>query len=123
MTPHEQKIRNDVIEFATLLFGTGWREQLATKLGTCHRNLDHWMRADQPIPPAIVLGVINLMKTHMNDQRREQAELDKRLKELTMTIKTPARRSKVIEKSNWMEKSVPKFGAQLYVVEKEPVTA
>jgi len=123
MTPHEQKVRNDVIEFATLLFGAGWREQLAMKLGTCHRNLDHWMRANQPIPPAIVLGVLNLMRTHVTEQRREQDEIDARLKQLSMTIETPARRSKATTKTNWLEQSVPKFGAQLRIVEPSTATA
>jgi len=117
MTPYEQKVRNDVIEFATLLFGAGWREQLAMKLGTCHRNLDHWMRANQPIPPAVVLGVVNLMKSHMSDQRREQAEMDTRLTQLSAAIGTPARQSRKRENTNWLEKSVPQFGAQLRVVE------
>ncbi len=120
MTPNDQKNRNDVIEFATILYGASWREQLAKTLGTTRRNLDHWMAAPSPLPTSIVLGVVNQMKLHVEEQRRQQEELDLRATKLRRQIATPIRRAAMDGEKSDSRATVPTFRAQLSVVE-EPM--
>ena len=123
MTPSDHKTRNDVIEFATILYGAAWREQLAQSLGTTRRNLDHWMSAPNPLPASIVLGVVNLMKTRIETQRREQEELDLRVTKLRREIATPIRRAAMDGQKSESTEAVPAYGAQLRVVDQSLASA
>lgn len=120
MTPNDQKNRNEVIEFATILYGASWREQLAKTLGTTRHNLDHWMSAPSPLPASIVLGVVNQMKMHVERQRKEQEELDLRLTKLRRQISTPIRRAGSDGKKADGSATVPTYRGQLRVVD-EPM--
>ena len=116
MTSTDQKNRNDIIEFATILYGAGWREQLAKTLGTPRRNLDRWLTASAPLPSSIVLGIVNQMRTHLEAQRRAQDELDRRVTHLHRQIATPIRRA-ATEESRAEQAVVPLCHAELRVVE------
>ncbi len=123
MTPIDQKNRNDVVEFATLLYGASWRDQLARKLGTTRGNLDHWMAAPSPLPNSIMLGLANQMKIHLDAQRRELEETDLRVTKLRRQIATPIRRAGAQGPKAGSTEKVPTYRAQLHVVDQPAINA
>jgi len=123
MTPSDQKDRNDVIEFATLLYGASWRDQLASKLGTTRGNLDHWMAAPSPLPTSLMLGLVNQMKTHLEAQRRALEETDLRVNKLRRKIATPIRRAGEHGHKSAPTQKIPTYRAQLHVVGQPAINA
>ena len=121
MTPNDQKNRNDVIEFATILYGASWREKLARTLGTTRRNLDHWMASQNPLPESIMLGIVNQMKAHVASQRHDIEEMDLRVTNMRRQIKTPTRSLTRPIQAPQTSEAVPAFGAQLRVVEQSSI--
>ena len=123
MSRTDQKNRNDVIEFATLLYGGAWRQELAKTLGTTRRNLDLWLSAETPLPASVVVGVVNQMNTHLAKQRREHADLELRIMKLRGQIASPTRNSAKGKKQMESTVKVPTYRAQLSVVDPDVVNA
>jgi len=123
MTPNDQKIRNDVIEFATILYGASWREQLVKVLGTTRRNLDHWMTAQRPLPDSVVLGVINQLKIRLDEQRKDLEETDLRVTQLRRQFVSPIRRAGQKDRAAGGAGQVPIYRGQLSVVEAPAASA
>ncbi len=71
----DQRMRDAAIEFGSILFGAGWRVQLARKAGIPKRVLDDHFSSDRPLPQNVSMCILRLMQEHLDERNRESQML------------------------------------------------
>lgn len=76
---------DELVEFATLLYGSQWRDALAKHLNISRKQLVLTLAAGDPIPESITLPVVELLEQYLRDQEEMQRKLTDRVAEIRDT--------------------------------------
>ena len=68
-------LHNELIEFAQLLFGGDWRDELAKELKISRKQLVLTLAAGDPVPEEITVPMVALIENHLEKRMSELKEL------------------------------------------------
>jgi len=88
----------ELISFASLLYGEKWRDELAKNLNISRKQLVLTLAAGDPIPQEISVPMVALLENHLIDRKAEIEMIEARLAQLHGT-KRQDTQSKVERKS------------------------
>ena len=80
--PSNTLSQEELVEFARLLFGDTWREELSNHLNISRKNLVLTLASGDPVSESIVTPVLSLMETHLQKQEELSLKLHKRVAEI-----------------------------------------
>jgi len=74
--------QDELVEFARLLYGDQWREELSKHLNISRKNLVLTLASGDPVPESIVVPFLSLLEAHLRKQEELSKKLEKRVAEL-----------------------------------------
>ncbi len=74
--------QEELVEFARLLYGDQWREELSKRLNISRKKLVLTLASGDPVPEYIVNPFVSLMELHLRKQEELSLKLHKRVAEL-----------------------------------------
>ena len=83
--PSNTLTQEELVEFARIVYGDNWREELSKYLNVSRKNLVLTLASGDPVPEEIVSPVLALMETHLQKQEALSKKLHKRVAEIRGT--------------------------------------
>lgn len=80
----EDFTHEEIVEYATLLYGNDWRTSLAENLGLTRKQLVRTLASGDPMPESITIPFMSLVEEHL----RKQEERTRKIKKRLITIRT-----------------------------------
>lgn len=77
--------QEELVEFARIIYGDPWREELAKHLNISRKKLVLTLASDDPVPSEIVVPFLSLVENHLQKQEALTIRLEKRVKEIRGT--------------------------------------
>ena len=74
--------QEELVEFARLLYGDQWREELSKRLNISRKKLVLTLASGDPIPEELVNPFLSLLEIHLRKQEELSLKLHKRVAEL-----------------------------------------
>lgn len=74
--------REEVVEFANLLYGDAWRDTLSKRLNISRKQLVLTLASDDPLPESITLPLLSLIEEHVQDQELQRRKMAARVAEI-----------------------------------------
>ncbi len=82
--PLEDFSHEEIVEYATTLYGNDWRTLLAQNLGLTRKQLVLTLASGDPMPESITIPFLSLIEEHLRKQEETTREIKKRI----MAIRT-----------------------------------
>ncbi len=80
--PSKTLSQEELVEFARLLYGDQWREEVSKHLNISRKNLVVTLASGDPVPETIVTPFLTLMETHLQKQEELSLKMHKRVAEI-----------------------------------------
>lgn len=74
--------QDELVEFARLLYGNEWREELSKHLNISRKKLVLTLASGDPVPETIVTPFLSLMESHLRKQEALSQKLQTRVMEI-----------------------------------------
>ena len=74
--------RDEIAEYAALLYGPNWRSTLAENLNITRKQLVMTLASDDPVPEYITVPFISLIEKHLYRQTETMRKIENRLQSI-----------------------------------------
>ncbi len=86
----EDFTHEEIVKYATTLYGDDWRTSLAENLNMTRKQLVLTLASGDPVPQSITVPFFSLLEQHLQRQAEVTRKIESRLLEIQATNKTTA---------------------------------